>query len=281
MLLGSKSYLLFVSPNLQLQVLQGVWDRSFCAFSHTLGPPTSSGRWVWTTAAPFAPASRHGKPLNVTTKRRREPSFFPPPKGKWFLCTSPDEGCARASVLSSLPRPGFRRTTLPTSPHLPFPNVWSECCSSQVFPITHLICRSTSNASRSPNVYFFITDYLSCGKHGAIRISVNKFGGGGNQIYVQLCKNLRQLQDLELKIRENRKNSDHYLKSHHKKSIDNWIVSCFLTIRGQWCETVEEPLFFLVCIGRPPLYIHTVWILKHKRKLFSLSCNQAWPCWRV
>lgn len=153
----SKSYLLCFSPTLQLQVLQGVWDRSPSAVSHTLGPPVSSGRWD--RAAFGACVLAMGSPLDVTMTagaRRGGNLLFPPPKGKLFPRTSSDRGCARAAVLSlrSL-SPVFRRTTLSTSPHLSFPNVWSACCSSQVSPIIRSTCCSTFNASLCPNVYFF------------------------------------------------------------------------------------------------------------------------------
>lgn len=83
----------------------------------------------------------------------------------------------------------FRRTTLPTSPHLcfqmigmPLPRIRRPL---QVFPIVRLICCATFNAPQRPDVYFFIIDYLNCvqlvvpGKHGVIRITVNKGGKEG------------------------------------------------------------------------------------------------------
>lgn len=105
--------------------------------------------------------------------------LFPPPKGKWSPCTAPDEGRAPAAVLSSPPRPGFRRTTLPTSPHLLFPS--DDRCAALCGCFRSFVWSAVWCLSMPRCLFFFITDYLNCveliihDKRGAIRITVNTF----------------------------------------------------------------------------------------------------------
>lgn len=74
-------------------------------------------------------------------------------------------------------------------------------------------------------------DYLNCvrlvvpGKHGVIRITVNKWGGKRDKIQSKSEQSMssRVKRKTKKKIPEDQKKKNgYYFKSHHKKSIGYW-----------------------------------------------------------